>query len=210
MAATARVSRAATRSLSILVTPTPLTLTERRSVLQVLEQHGRVDFFKLAPGYQSSFLCITRDETTAKVLVHKSPLTYSISLPSHQTADLYVADVLHPGRPKEHGDQEAERDDSADKHSFRLEIFPAPDYAHEYAMAGSPLHHSWPKEYAKQRTRTASLLSRSLPQTTAAQGLQHWFFEKGIVPRPNPKMQRLRLKSWLPSKMASQAPDDVP
>ncbi|PHH73806.1 hypothetical protein CDD82_5261 [Ophiocordyceps australis] len=209
MAATARVSRAATRSLSILVTPTPITLTERRAVLQVLEQHGRVDFFKMAPGYQSSFLCITSQETTAKVLVNKSPLTYSISLPSPPAADLYAADVVHSGPLPDPRPRETEDHDAAGKHSFKLEIFPAPDYAHEYAMTGSPLHHSWPKEYAKQRTRMASLLSRSLPQTTAAQGLLHWFFEKAIVPRPNPKMKRLRLKSWLPSKMAREA-DEMP
>lgn len=37
------------RSIRVLVSPTPITFAERRSVLQVLEQYGPVEFFKMLP-----------------------------------------------------------------------------------------------------------------------------------------------------------------
>lgn len=37
------------RSIRVLVTPTPITFAERRSVLQVLEQYGPVEFFRMTP-----------------------------------------------------------------------------------------------------------------------------------------------------------------
>jgi hypothetical protein len=35
------------RTLRVLVTPTPITFAERRAILQVLEQHGPVEVFKM-------------------------------------------------------------------------------------------------------------------------------------------------------------------
>jgi hypothetical protein len=37
------------RSLRILVSPTPITFAERRSVLQALQQFGPVEFFQMTP-----------------------------------------------------------------------------------------------------------------------------------------------------------------
>lgn len=37
------------RSIRVLVSPTPITFAERRSILQVLEQYGPVEFFKMLP-----------------------------------------------------------------------------------------------------------------------------------------------------------------
>lgn len=37
------------RSIRVLVSPTPITFAERRSVLQVLEQHGAVEVFRMTP-----------------------------------------------------------------------------------------------------------------------------------------------------------------
>lgn len=37
------------RSIRVLVSPTPISFADRRSVLQVLEQYGPVEFFKMTP-----------------------------------------------------------------------------------------------------------------------------------------------------------------
>jgi len=49
LAARAARSSMRERSIRVLVSPTPMTFAERRSVLQVLEQFGRVDVFRMAP-----------------------------------------------------------------------------------------------------------------------------------------------------------------
>lgn len=47
MAAAASQAPRSMRSIRVLVTPTPLNFAERRSVLQVLEQHGPVEVFRM-------------------------------------------------------------------------------------------------------------------------------------------------------------------
>lgn len=42
------------RTLAISVYPSPTNFAERRSILQVLEQYGQVDFFKSLPVSISS------------------------------------------------------------------------------------------------------------------------------------------------------------
>jgi hypothetical protein len=44
-----RVQETAKRSVSIAVSPPPVTLTERRSILQLLEKHGPVEHFRAIP-----------------------------------------------------------------------------------------------------------------------------------------------------------------
>lgn len=38
--------RLARRSIRVLISPTPSTFAERRSILQVLKQYGKIDVFK--------------------------------------------------------------------------------------------------------------------------------------------------------------------
>ncbi|PNY22584.1 Uncharacterized protein TCAP_07092 [Tolypocladium capitatum] len=203
------------RSIRILVSPTPITFAERRAVLQVLEQHGPVDVFKMTPGYHSNYVSVTREPTTARRLVASSPLRYNAAVP-RANADMHVADL---GEPESfHGDPpavtegldepttssvETDAESAPREHrEFTLEIFPAPDYNHRYAMSGSPLHHSWPDAYGQDKSFAATTLKQSLPQTVAARGLAHWLCDPGKASRMEHKARRLQLKGWLPSKMA--------
>ncbi|ODA80205.1 hypothetical protein RJ55_03163 [Drechmeria coniospora] len=73
------------RSIRILVSPTPISFAERRSVLQVLEQHGRVEVFRMTPGYHSNYISVTKEAATARKLVASSPLTYNMVKPKNGT-----------------------------------------------------------------------------------------------------------------------------
>lgn len=164
-------------------------------------------------GYHSNFVSVTREPTTASKLVASSPLTYTIAAP-RGNADIYVADLGEPegfnGDPPSvtrardeptssvGADAEGRRGDK----EFTLEIFPAPDYNHKYAMSGSPLHHSWPDAYGQDKSFAAATLKQSLPPTVAAKGLSHWLFDLGKASRMERKAKRLQLKGWLPGKMA--------
>jgi hypothetical protein len=90
-----------------------------------------------------------------------------------------------------------------EQRQFKLEIFPAPDYTHKFAMSGSPLHQSWPEAYRKDRSFLAATLRQSLPQTMPSTGLAHWLFDVGSnnSPKSERKAERLQLKGWMPSKM---------
>ncbi|GAB0134977.1 hypothetical protein EsDP_00003329 [Epichloe bromicola] len=214
----------AERSIRVLVSPTPITFAERRSVLQVLEQYGPVEVFKMTPGYHANFVSVTKEATTALRLVACSPLTYNMPV-SRMKTDIHIVDLVdgdssndintNSNRPSiTNSGGETAGDDAASgeeflhaskQTQFKLEIFPAPDYKHEFAMYGSPLHQSWPTSYHKDKSFVASTLKQSLPQTMASSGLAHWLLDTGSsgTSKTDGKSERLRLKGWLPSKMKS-------
>ncbi|UNI20545.1 hypothetical protein JDV02_006623 [Purpureocillium takamizusanense] len=214
LAARAARSSMRDRSIRVLVSPAPSTFAERRSVLQVLEQYGRVDLFRMEPGFHSNFVSVTKDAATATRLVGGSPLTYRLPPPRARvdvsTAGLEGAGAsFHANQPAVMGGHagaadppaSTDADAAADAKEFRLDIFPATDYNHAYAMSGSPLHHTWPEAYATDRSFVAATLKQALPKTLAAEGLSHWLPHTGRSPKMDPKAKRLQLKSWLPSKM---------
>lgn len=90
-----------------------------------------------------------------------------------------------------------------DQRQFKLEIFPAPDYKHKFAMSGSPLHQPWPEAYQRDKSFVAATLKQSLPHTIRAKGLAHWLFDVGSnnASKSERKAERLQLKAWVPSKM---------
>ncbi|KAK2591033.1 hypothetical protein QQS21_011289 [Conoideocrella luteorostrata] len=223
MASTANIAKRSIseRSIRVLVSPTPITFGERRSVLQVLEQYGPVEVFKMTSGYHGNFVSVTREATTASRLVACSPLTYQVPVPRIKT-DIHTADLgddegsngFNTYRPSiiNSSDELRRRDSSAsengagpsgEQRQFKLEIFPAPDYKHKFAMSGSPLYHSWPEAYRKNKSFVAATLKQSLPQTIQATGLAHWLPDTGAnnASKTDRKSERLQLKSWLPSKM---------
>ncbi|OAA46082.1 hypothetical protein NOR_02835 [Metarhizium rileyi] len=220
----ARRCSIAERSIRVLVSPTPVTFAERRSVLHVLEQYGPVEVFKMTPGYHANFVSVTKEATTASRLVEHSPLTYHVPVTPMHT-DVYVADLDNsesfnglnrepptvtsaPDRPRLFpNDVRASDADAAssrrEQRQFKLEIFPAPDYKHTFAMSGSPLHQAWPEAYRKDKSFLAATLKQSLPQTIASNGLAHWLFDVGRnkTSKSGRTTERLQLKAWMPSKM---------
>ncbi|KAL7799060.1 hypothetical protein V8C37DRAFT_146249 [Trichoderma ceciliae] len=212
------------RSIRVLVSPTPITFAERRSILQVLEQYGPIEFFKMAPGHYSNFVSIMKEPTTAERLVANSPLTYKITEPARSSVeDIYVADLDEPegfsavqpivtgeqrsnasSRPSRLDgglDQGGEEGPTQGQKEFKLDIFPAPEYNHRFAMAGSPLHSSWPEAYEQDQSFVMATLKQSLPKNIASKGLAHWLMSLGSGLRMERKAKRLQLKGWLPSNM---------
>ncbi|KFG83784.1 hypothetical protein MANI_009407 [Metarhizium anisopliae] len=211
------------RSIRVLVSPAPVTFAERRSVLQVLEQYGSVEVFKMTPGYHANFISVTKEAATASKLVEYSPLTYHIPV-NQMNTDVCIADLddsesfnslksnwpsmaAAPDQPPPLVTKHVFTSHAASSHQeqrqFTLEIFPAPDYMHKFAMTGSPLHHSWPEAYRKDKSFLAATLKQSLPQTMASKGLAHWLFDVGSnnASESERKAERLQLKGWMPSKM---------
>lgn len=163
---------------------------------------------------------------TAQKLIASSPLTYSVTEPSRTTADdIYLADLAEPdslssAAPSVEGLEtskgvSAEGDDALPREQlrsnpepkklqkqFKLEIFPAPEYHHRFAMSGSPLYNSWPAAaHEKDRSLMATTLRQSVPQTMAGKGLSHWLLNLGGAPKMERKAKRLQVKGWLPSNM---------
>lgn len=146
-------------------------------------------------------MSVTREPATAAQLVASSPLSYSVAAP-RGGPDVYAADLDEPA-PLSSGRPTVTRAAGAGK-TFELDIFPEPDYNHRHAMSGSPFHHTWPEAYANDGCLVAAALEQAMPRTLAAKGLAHWLADanRSASPGISGLERRLRLKSWLPSRMA--------
>jgi hypothetical protein len=128
-------------------------------------------------------------------------------------ADVHVADLVETGNDL-HMEEEGHTagastarktaPSSPQSRGFRLDIFPAPEYNHQYAMSGKPEHHAWPASYETDKSFEAATLKQVLPHNMARKGLAHWQMDLGTVGNQGSKGRRLQLKNWLPSKMRSQ------
>ncbi|KAH6609577.1 hypothetical protein Trco_002923 [Trichoderma cornu-damae] len=180
----------------------------------------------MSPGRYSHFVSITKESTTAERLVASSPLTYKIAEPARSAVeDIYVADLDEPEsfsaiRPTVTGEQASiagprdhergqgrEEGPRQGQREFKLDIFPAPEYNHRFAMSGSPLHSSWPEACEQDQSFMAATLKESLPKNIASKGLVHWLVSLGGAMRMERKAKRLRLKRWLPSNMKKEEHD---
>lgn len=168
------------------------------------------------------FTSVMKDDATAAKLINGSPLKYDILIPRSTTdtllADLSKSKVFDKTRPSAiiRGGQDVGASGSiiepeaqtTERKEFSLQIYPSPEYRHEYAMTSSLLHKSWPPFYDEDPPLMTRTLQQSLPDSIAAKGLSHWDLD--LIRRRVPHARkatigdRLRLKSWLPSKMKSR------
>ncbi|KAG6026798.1 hypothetical protein E4U40_001864 [Claviceps sp. LM458 group G5] len=217
----------AERSIRVLVSPTPITFAERRSVLQVLEQYGPIEVFRMTPGYHGNFISVTKNVSTAKEILARSPLAYRMPAPRKPT-DINIADLVdvgssnslgaHSGQPamvdsaeeldaKDEGrptmrSEFARTVPSEGPAMFRLEIYPEPDYNHKHAMSASPLYHAWPDKYVADHPHATSILKHSLPQNMASEGLARWpLSSTQLEYGQDSKNERLHRNLILPSKI---------
>ncbi|KAG5983633.1 hypothetical protein E4U55_007621 [Claviceps digitariae] len=225
----------AERSIRVLVSPAPITFAERRSVLQALEQYGPVEVFQM--DKHANFLSVTRETTTATRLIASSPIVYRMTAPPIKTdiniADLEEGDSSNTfsshkprlSRVNSFREQSSTNDDdgaaSGDGVSspygqhqeeeavsqFQLDIYPHPSYVHEFAMSRSPLYHSWPTSYVRDKSLATSILKHSVPQTMASEGLAHWLLEPGclsISKTYGSTFDRRLWQTWLPSRLSKR------
>lgn len=167
-------------------------------------------------SHYSQYVSITKESTTAERLVASSPLTYKITEPTRKAVeDIYVADLDEPEgfntlQPTVTGEQTnsvspqsngLNEDPKQGQKEFKIHIFPAPEYNHRFAMAGSPLYIPWPDAYEQEQSFIATTLKQSLPNSIASTGLVHWLVSLGSAVRMERKVKRKRIREWLPSKM---------
>lgn len=167
-------------------------------------------------SHYSQYVSITKEPTTAERLVASSPLTYKVTEPTRKAVeDIYVADLdeiegfstLQPTVTGEQTNSVSPRSDGLNddptqgQKEFKIHIFPAPDYNHRFAMAGSPLHIPWTDAYEQEQSFIATTLKQSLPKSIASVGLAHWLVSDGSALRMERKVKMKRIREWLPSKM---------
>ncbi|CAK7564685.1 MAG: hypothetical protein SEPTF4163_002584 [Sporothrix epigloea] len=146
----------AQRTLFINVRPPLATLSERRSVLGVLERYGKVEMFKKLAD-NSSFVCIASSTNMATALVQRSPLQYELLAETLQTVQPWgqprVANVVQSVLRKEgehHASASSSSSSSGLSHrSFVVSVFPSPDYHHRNMIRNSSLHGPWPRDESR-------------------------------------------------------------
>ncbi|KAH7149335.1 hypothetical protein B0J13DRAFT_303196 [Dactylonectria estremocensis] len=221
-AASAR-EQIAPRSISILVSPPPVNFAERRSVLQVLERHGRVEFFKSVPGHDSMFISLMKEKEAASRLITTSPLSYAVSAPqAPETAlsDLNARQTLAKSKPVTQiktkdtssstslsPDPDVKTSRESRNKEFKIEVWPHPEYRH-HISSRSTLHRSWPDFVGEDESFISKTLKQSLPNTMAAKGLANWELDLGKQPTAAAsklKMhERIQMLSWIPGKLQMQ------
>ncbi|KAF7563444.1 hypothetical protein G7046_g660 [Stylonectria norvegica] len=196
----------AKRTISVRVTPPPVSFAERRSILQVLEQHGKVEVFKKVPGHDSMFISMMRKASDATTMITTSPLNYNVVTP-RSTEETYIADLndskpLTNTRPTTVDSLTGHESQEVNQKRFTIHVWPCKDYHHGRATQSSPLHQSWPSWYDKNNSFLARTLKQSLPQTLAAKGLAHWDLDLGkMAQEEKEKMaERVEVLPWMPSK----------
>lgn len=178
------------RSLFVRVRPAPATLSERRSVLRVLERHGKTEMFKKMAN-NASFLAITSTAAAAAALVEKSPIQYEFMADRLQTAhpwdDPSVATRVQPVETTGTTDttERSEKTETAQvtHKSFVVSVFPSHDYHHRTMIRNSPLHGPWPRDYpttagssgaAYKNTFVYNALKAVVPESAVSEGLCDW------------------------------------
>ncbi|CAK7232287.1 hypothetical protein SBRCBS47491_008218 [Sporothrix bragantina] len=140
----------AQRSLFVNVRPPPATLSERRSVLGVLERYGKAEMFKKLAD-NSSFVCIASSTAMATALVQRSPLQYELLAETLQAAQPWgqprVAPVVQSVVREGDGKVSSSSSSPGMVHrSFVVSVFPSPEYHHRTMVRNSPLHGPWPRD----------------------------------------------------------------
>ncbi|KPM36298.1 hypothetical protein AK830_g10272 [Neonectria ditissima] len=207
----------APRSISISVSPPPVNFAERRAVLQVLKQHGGVEFFKSVPGHDSMFISLMKDREAVSRLVTTSPFLYAVSIPKSapETAlsAVYGRDGLSKLKPvtrvKTQGTlASSESKQESPEKQFTIQVWPHPEYRH-HISSRSVLHRAWPDVIGKNDSFITKILKQSLPKTMVAKGLANWEPDLGkqrtFAGSKNKMQERIQLISSIPGKMLKAA-----
>jgi hypothetical protein len=155
-------------------------------------------------NHHSHYVTITKDAKTALELVTRSPLSYRISMSEPSPKPSISSDTTEAAATPQGVAAAHDAGSPADK-QFKLHIFSAPDYQHEFAAMSSPTAKSWLSSYTKSQSFMSTTLKQSLPDSVAAKGLAHWPTDFNGPGEESQESQRLRLKSILPSNMDADA-----
>ncbi|KAK8146105.1 hypothetical protein G3M48_003606 [Beauveria asiatica] len=222
-------SRLASRSIRIMISPTPSTFAERRSILQVLKKYGHVDTFRRENLQANRYISVTGNEDTATTLTRLSPIACRISLPRIEPAqrarqlqslqELAAQPVIEfqtqTTRMNEGEEQQppppvvdAEKPGvEFETREFVLTIGFARDYDHGNAATKATEHAAWPKGWATDRSFAATALGAVLPDTLLRKGLCHWLIRPAPADAARDGMQqRLERKQTMPGQMTMADP----
>ncbi|OAA72689.1 hypothetical protein LEL_08473 [Akanthomyces lecanii RCEF 1005] len=216
-------SRLASRSIRVMISPTPSTFAERRSILQVLKKYGHIDVFRRENYEPNRYISVTKSEDTARALTRLSPIACCISLPQIEPEKRarQLQSLAEPSaqpriefqtqtskRHEEHGQpsQGAAREAGIDYETreFVLTIGPARDYDHGNAATKATEYTSWPEGYKTDRSFAVTALREALPDTLLKKGLCHWNVKPAAPDSPRDSMrQRLERKQQIPGQMSA-------
>ncbi|KAM3446986.1 hypothetical protein MY3296_009143 [Beauveria thailandica] len=223
-------SRLASRSIRIMISPTPSTFAERRSILQVLKKYGHVDTFRRENLQANRYISVTGNEDTATTLTRLSPIACRISLPRIEPAqrarqlqslqELAAQPVIEfqtqTTRMNEGEEQQQPPPPVVDAEKpgvefetreFVLTIGFARDYDHGNAATKATEHAAWPKGWATDRSFAATALGAVLPDTLLRKGLCHWLVRPAPADAARDGMQqRLERKQTMPGQMTMADP----
>ncbi|KAH6899864.1 hypothetical protein B0T10DRAFT_554425 [Thelonectria olida] len=214
------------RSISVSVSPAPINFAERRSVLQVLQRYGPVEFFKAVPGHDSMFISLMKDEAAVSQLITKSPISFNVFVPQNAPESLLsslngsqalskskpitaIKDALPSSAdtPSSSTSQDAVSGSDLPQKEFQIQIWPHPTYRHHESYT-TKLHLSWPEYVCKNESFVTRMLKDSLPNTMATKGLAHWnpdFGQQRMASDNYAKEQdRKRVHSWIPGKLQAR------
>ncbi|PSR84165.1 hypothetical protein BD289DRAFT_482897 [Coniella lustricola] len=179
------------RSLLLRVWPPPITLSERRAVLQALQRYGEIEVFKRLPE-ANTFICAPATSKIANQLVELSPLVFKhISNPLHSIIDQPTDDAkpfdiaapveVHMVEKDTQEEQEAQqrripKDFAADPiKTFEVKINLSQDnYSHKRAIEWNPLHGPWPETSKEDQDFAYFALREVIPGSMAKEGLCDW------------------------------------
>ncbi|KAM3510481.1 hypothetical protein MY11210_005883 [Beauveria gryllotalpidicola] len=225
-------SRLASRSIRIMISPTPSTFAERCSILQVLKKYGQVDTFRRENHQANRYISVTRSEDTATTLTRLSPIACRISLPRIEPAQrarqLQSLEEL-AAQPVIEFQTQTTRADDGEEHApppppppvvdaekpgvefetreFVLTIGFARDYDHGNAATKATEHAAWPKGWATDRSFAATALGAALPDTLLRKGLCHWLVRPAPADAARDGVrQRLERKQTMPGQMTMADP----
>ncbi|KAK3309068.1 uncharacterized protein B0T15DRAFT_128663 [Chaetomium strumarium] len=154
-------SRVSARTLLVKVSPAPVTLTERRAILQVLKRHGEVEVFKKLhdPGH---FISVFSHAEKAADIVARSPLEFDYVDQQHDGKGTANSPTSGPSHPQK---------------TFYVQIKETLLYQHRTHIRENPIYGRWPApndNLLLEHSMTKAALSQAVPQGMAHAGLVDW------------------------------------
>ncbi|KAH6697383.1 hypothetical protein F5X68DRAFT_4256 [Plectosphaerella plurivora] len=176
---------ASLRTVLIKVRPAPVKLSERRAVLNALQQIVKVEVFRKTTP--SSFVSVLKSQDDMKRLIDRSPLEFSmvtekpstgvISFLTSAPSTNAVIENKAESPDKKPDDvsasqaRKAAADDKTERRRFTVDIWHKQAYVHASAIRASPLHGPWPPA---GKMELESFLKADMPDNIATRGLSDW------------------------------------
>lgn len=154
-------------------------------------------------------MVVTNDAATAQKL--SGTLSYSFSGSKLNTSDRTgsastIQSLATNSRPSINAQTMQEDSESVETKRFEMEIQPMPEYRHSRIVRGDPYTHRWPSTFRNHVTFRSLALQKSVPTSTAKEGLTQWLWSPPSTSDDARRRQRWDVQNsmpgnWLASKL---------